>query len=256
MKVLCVANHKGGVGKTTTSINIAAGLAKRGKRTLLIDLDAQGNSSVGLGINTDNVYTLSDLLLQEEVKVEDVIQHTAIENLDIIPSDLSLSTAEVRISAEGGKDYQLRRYVENLKNYDFVILDCPPNFGTMTINAFTTASKVLMPVELDYFNLKSLYSFLDLLNHVRKKVTPVVKHDIDIFGILITSFDPRTNLSKEVLSSIEESFPKKLMETRIPINVKLKEAQAAHKSIFDYDSTSKGAEAYKNAVTELLERGL
>lgn len=256
MKILCVANHKGGVGKTTTAINVAAGLAKKGKKTLLIDLDAQGNSSVGLGIDTDDSLTLADLLLQDNVEIRDVIQHTEVKNLDIIPSDLSLSTAEVRMSADGGKDYQLRRHIESLTGYDYVVLDCPPNFGTMTINAFTTASDVLMPLELDYFNLKSMNSFLDLLNHVRKKITPVVKHDVDVFGVLITSFDPRTNISKEVLKALEGIFPKKILKTRIPVNVKLKEAQAARKCIFDYDNKSKGAEAYQNAVSELMERGL
>ena len=148
MKTVCVANHKGGVGKTTTSINLAAGFANLGYRTLLIDCDPQGHSSAGLGISTNEILTLADLLIQDGVTPADVIHKTNIKNLSIIPCDLSLSNADIHLSVRGGKDYQLRTRLEGLKGFDIVIFDCPPNFGTLAINAYTTASKIIIPIQL------------------------------------------------------------------------------------------------------------
>jgi len=253
---MCVANHKGGVGKTTTSINLASGLANKGHKTLLVDCDPQGHSSAGLGIETEDNLTLADLLIQDNIDAKDVIQKTGVKNLDIIPCDLSLSNADLHMSVSGGKDYQLRARLEKVRGYDFVVLDCPPNFGTLAINAYTTASKIILPIQLGFFSLKGVNSFMDSLQHVRKRITPIVKHDVNIFGVLITFYDPRTKMAQETLRAVEEIFPEKLLKTRIPQNIKLNEAQAAGKSIFEYDGKCKGAVAYRELTTELIARGL
>jgi chromosome partitioning protein len=256
MKTLCVANHKGGVGKTTTSINLAAGLAMEGYKTLLIDCDPQGHSSAGLGIKTDDILTLADLLIQDGVTPADVIHPTAVENLSIIPCDLSLSNADLHLSMRGGKDYQLRTRLEGLKGFDIAILDCPPNFGTLAINAYTTASKIIIPIQLGFFSLKGVSSFLDSIKHVKERVLPVVKHKIEIFGVLITFYDSRTKISKEIFEAIKELFPNELFTTMIPQNIKLNEAQASGQSIFQYDSNCKGAEAYIELTREIIKRGI
>lgn len=256
MKTFCVANHKGGVGKTTTSINLAAGFANLGYRTLLIDCDPQGHSSAGLGVSTDEIPTLADLLIQDGVTPADVIHKTNVKNLSIIPCDLSLSNADLHLSVRGGKDYQLRTRLEGLKGFDVAIFDCPPNFGTLAINAYTTASKIIIPIQLGYFSLKGVDSFLESIKHVRERITSVVKHDISVFGVLVTFFDSRTNISKEVLESIKEIFPKELFKTMIPQNIKLNEAQASGKSIFEYAPECKGAIAYAELTKEIVKRGL
>ena len=256
MKTLCIANHKGGVGKTTTAINLAAGFANAGRRTLLVDCDPQGHSSAGLGIKTDDTLTLADLLIQEGVTAADVIQPTKLANLSIIPCDLSLSNADLYLSVRGGKDYQLRTRLDGLAGFDIAIFDCPPNFGTLAINAYTTASKIIIPVQLGYFSIKGVSSFLDSLKHVKKQITPVIKHKLDIFGVLVTFYDSRTNIAKETLEAIKELFPAELFETMIPQNIKLNEAQASGMSIFEYDPKCKGAEAYQTLTQEILKRGL
>jgi chromosome partitioning protein len=256
MKTLCIANHKGGVGKTTTSINLASGFASEGYKTILVDCDPQGHSSAGLGIKTDAILTLADLLIQDGVTAADVIHPTKIANLSIIPCDLSLSNADLYLSVRGGKDYQLRTRLDGLTGFDIAIFDCPPNFGTLAINAYTTASKIIVPIQLGYFSLKGVSSFLESIKHVKERITPVVKHKLDIFGVLVTFYDARTNIAKETLEAIKELFPVELFETMIPQNIKLNEAQASGMSIFQYDPKCKGAEAYQELTREILRRGI
>lgn len=254
MRTIVIANQKGGVGKSTTTINLGAGLAKRGKKVLLIDADAQGHTSVGLGVNTEEQYTIAELLTKDGVSHKDVIQTTYLKNLDIIPSDLSLSVAEMNLSNQGAKEYRLKTKLKPLKGYDFVLIDCPPTFGTLTMNAFTTASEIILPIQLGYFCLEGVNSFIETINFVNSDIGSVVDHKIDISGVLITFYENRTKLGKEVFSTIKDLFGKTLFKTTIPQNIRLNEAQSNGKSIFDYDNSCKGAKAYLDLTEEILKR--
>lgn len=249
---IVVANQKGGVGKSTTAINLSAGLAKRGKRTLLIDLDPQGHASCGLRIPTDKKLTSAELLLNDTVHPKDVIQRSYIDNLDVIPSDLSLAVAEMKLSSAVTREFKLRNKLLGIQDYDFVIVDCPPTFGTLTMNAFTTCSKVLLPVQLGFFSVEGINSFSSTLNLVNNELGSVARHKIEIGGVIITFYDTRAKLSREVLHMLEEVFEGKLMKARIPVNVKLNEAQAAGQCIFDYAPEARGAIAYGELVDEVL----
>lgn len=253
MRIIAISNQKGGVGKSTTAINLAAGLAYCGKKVLLVDLDPQGNSSKGLGISTEHKLTISDLLCDETVTSEDVKQPTYIENLEILPSDLSLAIADMKLSSMGAKEFRLKSKLSTEKK-DFIIIDCPPNFGNLTINAFIAAKEILMPVQLAYFALEGVSSFLETVKYINDNVGYVQQHKIQISGVLITFHDLRPNFSRQVKKALEEIFGDKLLNTVIPQNIKLNEAQASGKAIFDYDKESKGAEAYNALVQEVLCR--
>jgi len=250
MRTIAISNQKGGVGKSTTAINLAAGLAYCGNKVLLVDIDPQGNTSKGLGINTESKLTISDLLCNESVSVADVRQPTYIKDLDIIPADLSLAIADMKLSSMGAKEFRLKNKIENEK-HDYIIIDCPPNFGNLTINSFIAAKEIILPVQLRYFALEGVNSFIETVNYINEKIGWVQKHRIEITGVLVTFHDLRANAAKEVNSALHEIFGKKLLNTVIPQNIKLDEAQKNGKSIFDYAPDSKGAEAYLNLVEEV-----
>lgn len=254
MKVIAIANQKGGVGKTTTAINLSAAFAKLGKKTLLVDTDPQGHATVGLAIKTKNKKTLAELLTYDNISPEDVIQKTSQDNLDIIPSDLSLAVAEMKLALMGAKEYKLRTKLSKLDNYDYVIIDCPPTFGTLAINAFTFADEVILPIQLSYFSLEGVNNFVDTINFVNKDINALVNHLIQIEGVLITFCDTRAKIAKEIYSSIERVFGRKLFKTKIPQNVRLNEAQSRGKVVFDYDPKCKGALAYQAFAEEYLSR--
>lgn len=254
MKVIAIANQKGGVGKTTTAINFSAALAKRGQKTLIIDTDPQGHATVGLAIKTKNKKTLAELLTYDNTSASDVIQQTDIANLDIIPSDLSLAVAEMKLALMGAKEYKLRTKLSDIKNYDFIIIDCPPTFGTLAINAFTFAHEVILPIQLSYFSLEGVNNFVETVNFVNKDINSIVNHLLKIGGVLITFCDTRAKIAKEIYSSLERVFGKTLFNTTIPPNVRLNEAQSRGKIVFDYDPKCKGAVAYENFVQEYLTR--
>jgi len=251
MRIIAISNQKGGVGKSTTAINLAAGLARCGKSVLLVDMDPQGNTSSGLGIETESKLTVADLLCDENVNYAHVKQCTYIKNLDIIPSDLSLAIADMKLSSMGAKEFRLKNKLNNVKK-DFIIIDCPPNFGNLTINSFICAKEIILPVQLKYFALKGINSFIDTVHYINEKIGWVQQHKIEISGVLITLHDLRSNSAKEVNHHLESIFGKRLLKTVIPQNVKIDEAQKAGKSIFEYAPDSKGAEAYQNLVNEVL----
>lgn len=257
MKTIAIANQKGGVGKTTTAINLSAGLALKNKRVLLVDMDSQGDATARLGVSTDNLLTVSDLLCDTKPVLSNYIQKTYIENLDLIPSDISLAVGELKLSALGAKEFRLRKALltKELKaKYDYLIIDCPPSFGILAINAFVTANRILMPVHLKFSSIKGVNSFMEGMEMINKNIGIVVDHKIDIDGVLITYHDVKSNLAKKISNMLLSIFGDKLYKSVIPVNVKIEEAEMNGKSVFHYDQKCPSAKAYDKFVDEFLEK--
>ncbi len=253
MYKIAISNQKGGVGKSTTAINLSAGLAYAGKKVLLVDLDPQGHSSLGLGIKTENLQTIAELLCQDDCDLQDVVQKSYIPLLDVIPSDNSLSVAEYKLAQTQAKEFVLRTKLKKAE-YDFIVIDTSPTFNTLLANAFLTAEHIILPVQLDYFSLAGIQSFLESINRTNIKAGSLIDHRAEILGVLFTFYKTRSNLSKRVLETINELFGPKVFETKIPENVKLSEAQESSKAVFDHDPKCSGAEAYGNLVNEVMGR--
>ncbi len=253
MQKIAISNQKGGCGKTTSSINLAAGLAYEGRKVLLVDLDPQGNSTIGLGVDTENRQTVAELLCEDDCSFQDVVQDTYIEGLHIIPSDISLAVADGKLAQIQAKEFALRTKLVNL-NYDYIIIDTSPTFGTLLTNAILTAEHIIIPIGLDYFNLAGMQKFIDTLNRTNNKVGQLINHRADILGVLFTFYKMSTKHSKRIFEAIQELFGDKLFNARIPENVKIKESQEVSKSIFDFAPDSTSAKAYKEFTKELEER--
>ena len=247
--VISVANQKGGVGKTTTTVNLATLLAKRGKKILLIDTDPQGNATSGLGITKELELSVYDILVGETL-FEETIQETAIKNLEVCPSNISLAGAEVELVSMMSREQRLKSKLDEIKEkYDYILIDCPPSLGLITLNAFTASDSVLIPVQCEYFALEGLGQLLNTVNLVKKHLNK----NLEIEGALLTMYDARTNLSNQVVKEVKKYFEDKVYKTVIPRNVRLSEAPSYGMPISIYDPKSKGAKAYEKFTKELLK---
>ena len=250
-RVIAVANQKGGVGKTTTAINLSACLAEKGQKVLAIDMDPQGNMTSGLGIDKDEVEkNIYDLMIGQ-VGVEEVLQKEAIENLDIIPTSIDLSAAEIELIGVDDKEFIIRNAIAPIKdNYDYIIIDCPPSLSMLTINAMTTADSVLVPIQCEYYALEGLSQLIHTVELVKERLNPILK----IEGVVFTMYDARTNLSLQVVENVKENLDQNIYKTIIPRNVRLAEAPSYGKPINLYDSRSTGAESYRLLAEEVISR--
>lgn len=251
-KVMAIINQKGGVGKSTTAINLSAALGEMGKQVLLVDLDTQGNSSSGLGIEKSRVeHCVYDVLLND-VPVEDVIIPDVCEGLDVIPATINLAGAEVELVAEMARENRLRDSVGSLRGkYDYVFIDCPPSLGLLTVNALVAADKLLIPIQCEFYALEGVTKLLDSMKRVKTRLNP----SLDIFGVLLTMYDGRTTLSKQVVEEVRNYFGKIVFDTLIPRTVKLSEAPSFGQPITQYDPSGKGAQSYVDLAKEVINRG-
>ncbi len=249
-KVISIANQKGGVGKTTTTINLSACLAEAGKRVLVIDMDPQGNTTSGLGIEKDeSENTIYEVILRT-VDVKDAIIKDIFDNLDIIPSNVNLAGAEIDLIDVDNREYILKDSLAEVKdNYDFIILDCPPSLSMLTVNAMTASNTVLVPIQCEYYALEGLTQLMHTINLVKKKLNK----KLELEGVVFTMYDSRTNLSLQVVENVKDNLQEKIYKTIIPRNIRLAEAPSHGLPINIYDKRSTGAESYRNLAQEVIK---
>ncbi len=251
-KILAIINQKGGVGKSTTAINLSAALGELGKQVLLVDLDPQGNSSSGLGIEKSRVDNCIYDVLLNDVSIEDVIIPDVCEGLDVVPATINLAGAEVELVSEMARENRLKDAVGSLRGkYDYIFIDCPPSLGLLTINALVAADKLLIPIQCEFYALEGVTKLLDSMKRVKTRLNPT----LDIFGVLMTMYDGRTTLSRQVVNEVRGYFNRLVFETLIPRTVKLSEAPSYGQPINLYDPTGKGAQAYMDLAKEVIARG-
>lgn len=250
-RIIAITNQKGGVGKTTTSINLAACLAETGKKVLLIDIDPQGNSTSGVGIDKNVLEkTIYDVIIGG-CSVEECLIETDVEYLSVLPSNINLSGAEIDLIGIDDREYILKRSIENIvDNYDFILIDCPPSLSMLTVNAMTTADTVLVPIQCEYYALEGLSQLIHTVNLVRERLNPV----LEIEGVVFTMYDARTNLSLEVVENVKDNLRQNIYKTIIPRNVRLAEAPSHGLPINIYDSKSAGAESYRLLAEEVIAK--
>jgi len=249
-RIIAIANQKGGVGKTTTAINLSACLAEAGKKVLMLDCDPQGNATSGLGINKNTAEVTSYDILIGEATAEEAIVHTDYEGLDVIPSNINLSGAEIELIGVEQKEYILQKQIGPLRDrYDFIIIDCPPSLNMLTVNAMTTADTVLVPIQCEYYALEGLSQLIHTINLVNQRLNPNLRME----GVVFTMYDARTNLSLQVVENVKNNLKQTIYKTIIPRNVRLAEAPSHGMPINVYDTRSSGAESYRLLAEEVIE---
>ena len=250
-RIIAIANQKGGVGKTTTSINLSSCLAEAGKKILAIDLDPQGNTTSGLGVDKDDLENTVYELMLDECTIRETIHKTEIENLTLIPSNVNLSGAEIELLGINDKEYILKNAVDYIRDdYDFIIIDCPPSLNMLTVNAMTTADTVLVPIQCEYYALEGISQLIHTIDLVQERLNP----DLKMEGVVFTMYDSRTNLSNEVVDNVKNNLHTTIYKTIIPRNVRLAEAPSHGLPINLYDSRSAGAESYRLLAKEVIDR--
>ena len=248
-KIIAIANQKGGVGKTTTSVNLSTILAKKGKRVVLLDADPQGNATSGLGVEKDTGKSLYDVLINEE-PAENTLQDTIEKNLKICPSSMNLAGAEVELVSQMSREHRLKEQLENVReDFDYIFIDCPPSLGLITLNSFTAADSVMIPVQCEYYALEGLGQLINTINLVKKHLNK----SLEIEGAVLTMYDIRTNLSNQVVKEVKRYFDDKVYKTVIPRNVRLSEAPSFGMPISIFDPKSKGAKSYEKLAREFLK---
>jgi chromosome partitioning protein len=248
-KTIAVLNQKGGVGKTTTAINLSASLAKLGASVLLVDFDPQGNTTSGIGLDKHSFELTSYEVLFDSKLLARAVQETTVAHLRVLPANANLAAAEVELVDTASRETRLREALEHA-SYDYIIIDCPPSLGLLTINALAAAHLVLIPVQAEYYALEGLGQLLDVVQRVRQGLNP----SLELLGVVLTMYDKRTALSDQVLAELKSHLHDKLLHTIIPRNVRLAEAPSFGKTIFEHDKWSKGARAYKNLAKEVEQR--
>ena len=251
-RIIAVANQKGGVGKTTTTINLSACLAEQGQKVLVIDVDPQGNTTSGLGIDKNNTENTVYELMLGEASIDDCIYKSVMDDLDVIPSNVNLAGAEIDLIDIDDREYILKKIVNSLKEkYDFILLDCPPPLSMLTVNAMTAANTVLVPIQCEYYALEGLSQLIRTINLVKQKLNP----ELEIEGVVFTMYDARTNLSLQVVENVKANLKQTVYKTIIPRNIRLAEAPSHGLPINLYDSKSAGAESYRLLAEEVIHRG-
>lgn len=249
-KIITITNQKGGVGKTTTSVNLAAELGGEGYRVLLVDIDPQGNTTSGYGISKREIKYSSYNLINGEAKAEEVIISTPFQNVWIIPSNIDLAGAELELVSMDRREFRLRdALLKEKSNYDFILIDCPPSLGLLTLNGLNAADTILIPIQCEYYALEGLSQLMSTVRQVKKLYNPT----IELEGVLLTMYDPRLNLTTQVTEEVSKYFSDKVFKTTIPRNVRLSEAPSYGRPVRYYDQGSRGAEAYRNLAEEILE---
>lgn len=252
-RIIAIANQKGGVGKTTTAINLSACLADKGKKVLAVDMDPQGNMTSGLGLDKEFLEkTVYDMIIGES-DIEEVLQKETMENLDVLPTNIDLSAAEIELIDVENKEFIVRNSIQKIRdNYDFIIIDCPPSLSMLTINAMTTADSVLVPIQCEYYALEGLSQLIHTVELVKDRLNP----DLEIEGVVFTMYDARTNLSLQVVENVKDNLQQNIYKTIIPRNIRLAEAPSYGMPINQYDPKSAGSESYMRLADEVISKGL